>query len=123
VNGKLRDLTRMMKCWQGYCNVPIKSFYIELIASDFLQSWKHRYESEMYYDLMMRDFLKYLMGRKWTSIYLPGTSRFVNIGDAWYSRAETAHGRAEKACEYELDNMPATATIEWQKLFGYDFTL
>ena len=36
VNGNLRDLTRMLKCWQGYGGVPLKSFYFELLAVDFL---------------------------------------------------------------------------------------
>ncbi|MBS1029711.1 SMODS domain-containing nucleotidyltransferase [Gluconobacter albidus] len=35
-NGNTRNLIRMMKCWQGYCSVPIKSFHIELLATDFL---------------------------------------------------------------------------------------
>jgi len=41
-----------MKCWQGYCSVPIKSFWLELLAVQFLDSWKHRGESKTYYDWM-----------------------------------------------------------------------
>lgn len=119
--GKLRDLVRMMKCWQRYCSVPLKSFYIELLASEFLHQWLHIDKGMFYYDLMVRDFLWFLITRRSTYLYLPGTYRTVPIGDTWVSRAETAHGCATKACQYELDNMPALATGEWQKIFGMDF--
>ena len=37
-----RDLIRMLKCWQDYCDVPLKSFIIELLVIDFLRTWEHR---------------------------------------------------------------------------------
>ena len=35
-NRNLRPLIRMLKAWQGYCSVPIKSFQLELLAAYFL---------------------------------------------------------------------------------------
>jgi hypothetical protein len=33
-----RELIRVMKCWQGYCSIPLKSFCIEILAVDFLST-------------------------------------------------------------------------------------
>jgi hypothetical protein len=118
--GNTRHLVRMMKCWQGYCDVPIKSFWLELLAAQFLDTWKYRGESKTYYDWMVRDFLKHLTNQKNTWLVAPGTSDMMNIGEVWHSKANTALGRAEKACDYEGQNQSADAGTEWQKIFGTD---
>lgn len=115
-----RDLVRMMKCWQAYCNVPIKSFWIELVVIDFLNQWENAGKSKTYYDWMVRDFLSYLIGRKNTYVYAPGTGEAMSLGEAWLSRAESALSRAKKACEYEGNSSFSLAGDEWQKIFGAD---
>jgi hypothetical protein len=35
-NRNLRPLIRILKSWQAYCSVPIKSFQLELVAAEFL---------------------------------------------------------------------------------------
>ena len=116
---KTRDLIRMMKRWQAYCNVPLKSFWIELLAIDFLFGWEHKDKSMVYYDWMVRDFLRHLEGKSHHTLYAPGTFEIMNIGDDWLSKARTARQRAEKACENESDS-PTIAGEEWQKIFGID---
>lgn len=118
-NNNTRDLVRMAKCWQAHCNVPLKSFHIEIVAMSFLDGWEHRGKSSTWYDWMMRDFFKYLVDRANTFVFAPGTGEIMYIGDAWKSRAESARDRAKKACEYE-PNYPVTAGEEWQKIFGTD---
>lgn len=117
--GNTRNLVRMMKCWQGYCNVPLKSFWIELIAVEFLAGWEHRDKSSTYYDWMVRDFLKHLEGKAYGNLYAPGTYEQMYLGNAWLTKATTARQRAEKACNNET-NDPITAGEEWQKIFGAD---
>ncbi len=114
-----RDLIRMAKRWQGHCNVPIKSFHLELVAMDFLDQWQHKGNSKEYYDWMIRDYLTYLVNRKNTYVYAPGTYEAMPLGDGWASRAETARDRARKACDAEESNASA-AGDEWQKIFGTD---
>jgi len=116
-NGNTRDLVKMMKCWQGYCSVPIKSFWLELLSVEFLNPWENRGKSKTYYDWMVRDFLKYLYGRRNSYVYAPGTGEMMYLGEVWASRASTAHDRAVKACNLE-DKYPLSAGTEWQKIFG-----
>jgi hypothetical protein len=67
---------------------------------------------------MTRDFLLFLKNNANGLVYAPGTGEAMNIGDAWKSKAETAHARAEKACGLEADHKSDQAGEEWQKLFG-----
>ncbi len=41
----------------GQLYVPIKSFCVELLAIDFLNTWQYRGKTTVYYDWMVRDFL------------------------------------------------------------------
>lgn len=114
-NGNTRALIRMMKAWQAWCSVEMKSFWIELLAIEFLNSWQHSSQTATYHDWMVRDFLMHLIRRANGHVSVPGTSEMMALGDEWRSKAESAHERALKACsatsEYE-------AGVEWQKIFG-----
>ncbi len=116
--GNTRALARMMKRWQRENNVPLKSFQIERLAIEFLATWDNRQRDHFWYDWMVRDFLAYLCGRANTYIYMPGTNEIVGLGSEWLSRAQTAHGRALKACEYEDGNYEILAGEQWQGIFG-----
>lgn len=117
-SGNTRDLIRMTKRWQEYCSVPLKSFCLELLAVEFLQAWQHRGKSTVYYDYMVRDYFQWLSGQSWHTLFVPGTYQPINIGEAWKTKAETAYGRAAKACEHEAAKEPYSAGSEWQKIFG-----
>lgn len=118
-SGNTRNLIRMMKRWQGYCNVPIKSFWVELLAQAFVSDWAHKGKSTTWYDYMVRDFLAYLIGMANGYVLVHGTCDMINIGEAWKSKAETAYARAVKACSLEPSD-PTAAGEEWQKIFGPD---
>lgn len=116
--GNTRDLIRMMKCWQDYCSVPVKSFWLELVGMDFLKSWQHAGNSTVSYDYMVRDFLAHLTARANWTFYVPGTNEAIMIGAEWKSRADSALERAKKACDYEAAKKEVDAGLEWQKIFG-----
>lgn len=117
-NRNCRPLIQIVKAWKYHCNVPIKSFHLERIVSDFMRSYAFKDQSYFYYDWFVRDFLYFLCGKRNTLIYAPASNEMVGIGDAWYSRAITAYERAVEACEYEWRDYIVSAGQEWQKLFG-----
>jgi len=119
-NGNTRDLVRMMKTWQGYCSVPLKSFHLELLATTFLAQWEYSGKSKTYYDWMVRDFLSFLVSRANWNVYAPGTGETMSLGNAWETRAKSALERAKKACDYESSSSWTLAGEEWQKIFGPD---
>jgi hypothetical protein len=117
-----RDLVRMLKAWQRGCNVPLKSFQIELLVIDFLPTVTYGMTTRALYDWLVRDFFAYLMRRQNTYVIIPGTGEWVSLGNAWLSRAQSAYDRAVKASAYEEREMPAYAADEWQKIFGMDIS-
>lgn len=119
-NSNVRTLVRMLKCWQSYCSVPIKSFYLELLAIEFLDRWQYRHQGYFFYDWMCRDFFAWMTTKANTFLFAPGTYELLWLGDAWKSRAESAYGRSVKACDFERVNDMANAGDEWQKIFGFD---
>lgn len=120
--GNTRDLIRMMKRWQEYCNLSLKSFVIELLCIEFIAAWPHKTQGTTFYDWMVRDFFFFLKQKSsWSLVFVPGTYEtiYLNSGD-WQSKAESAYNRAVKATQYETDNCPYLAGAEWQKIFGAD---
>lgn len=118
-NGNLRKLTKLLKRWKRECNVPIKSFHIEQLVKECLDLSSYSKRDEFWFDWLIRDVLAYMIGRAGQSFCMPGSNHeLIQLGDDWKSRAETAYGRAVKACEYEQGNMEESAGHEWQNLFG-----
>jgi len=117
-NHNLRPLIRMLKAWQAYCSVPIKSFQLELLAADFLGQSPWRLHSFFWFDWITRDFFAYLYNRANSLIVVPGTLETIDLGNEWQSRAATAYSRAVKACGYEEYNQVEAAGEEWQNIFG-----
>ncbi len=108
-NANLRPLSRMLKAWQTYCSVPIKSFHLELIAAEFLAQSPWRQGNYFWFDWITRDFFAYLYVRASTSIAVPGLAEWTDLGAEWQSRALTAWTRAAKACALDKQNLVEAA--------------
>ncbi len=116
--GNARAMARMLKVWKRECNVPLKSYQIELLAAEFVGTYEYREKDWYYYDWFMRDFFSWLCLQAHRNLIIPGTGEVVNLGSEWLSRAETARGRALTACGYEWNDWTILAGEEWQKIFG-----
>ncbi|ONF47349.1 SMODS domain-containing nucleotidyltransferase [Methylobacterium radiotolerans] len=117
-DGSTRHLARMFKQWQRHCNVPLKSFWIERLAVQFMSTYQHASQSFFYYDWFCRDFLEYIIRQANGSIIMPGTYDVIWIGDDWLSKARSAHANALRACEHERENSNILAGLYWQDIFG-----
>jgi Second Messenger Oligonucleotide or Dinucleotide Synthetase domain len=117
-NRNLRPLIRMLKAWQAWCSVPVKSFQLELLAADFVGKSPWRLYDFFWFDWITRDFFAYLYYRANSFVAVPGTLETIYLGNDWQSRAESAYYRAVKACDYEERNQVDAAGEEWQKIFG-----
>lgn len=120
-NGTTRDLILMMKTWQRHCNIPLKSFWIELLAAEFVRTWTYAGKGTVFYDWLCRDFLEWVIGRAGGCVCVSGTYEIVWIGREWVSRAERARDWACRACSHDLSGAARAASAEWQNLFGGDF--
>jgi hypothetical protein len=113
----LRAAIRMLKILKRECNVPIKSYVLETLVTNYLVGWPHRHEGFFYFDWLMRDFFAFLIVRANTWVTVADRSQ-VWLGADWKSRAESAYARSVRACDYEQANMIANAGDQWQKIFG-----
>jgi hypothetical protein len=120
--GKATHLTMMAKAWKHECSVELKSTSIEVLAAIFATEWQYRNYNIYWYDWMVRDFFaflfKYING--WTRIV--GTDEKIQLGDNWHTKLRTAYDRALKACQHEHADQGFSAAVEWQKIFGSQFT-
>lgn len=119
-SNNLRPLVRMLKAWQAYCSVPIKSFHLELLAIEYIEQSFWRDRTVFWYDWLVRDFFDYMIRRANTYITIPGTNELIWLDENWKTRAQSAHTRAIYACAYEEQNLMLHAGDEWQKIFGTD---
>ena len=117
--GNVRSLCKIMKHWKREQNVPLPSFAIEQLVTDFLRNVSYGGgKSAFWFDWYSRDALAYFCAKANSYLVLPGTNELFWLGDAWLSRAKTAYGHALKACEWEQYDFDVTAGQEWQKIFG-----
>lgn len=116
--GDLAALIRMAKTWKRTCNVPIRSFYLEQMAIEFLAQWGNTGKGPFWYDWMIRDFFAFMLTRGNGQGALPVSNEPFFYGDAWASRTETAARNAARACISEQQGLNAAAGAEWQKIFG-----
>lgn len=118
MNGNVRAVAQMMKHWRNEHNVPLKSFAIELLVSQFLPARGNGDHDTFWYDYYVRDFLKYLCSQANGYLVIPGTYELYYLGNEWLTRAETARDIAVQACHWEYHDYDVTAGQEWQKIFG-----
>jgi hypothetical protein len=122
-NGNVRKLVQILKQWQRHCDVPIKSFHLEAMVKAVLPSVYYcGYPGggchEWWFDWLVRDVFASMLGWGNCTFTMPTTGEVIYLGDAWLSKAHSAHARAVKASEYEQLNQNQAAGDEWQKIFG-----
>ncbi|MEW7292801.1 SMODS domain-containing nucleotidyltransferase [Aquimarina sp. 2304DJ70-9] len=122
-NHNLKKLCRMMKMWKKRCNVPIKDILIDTLAYEFLMSWEYRDKPYSYFDLMCKDFFKFLMDQKpskkeWKSI--GGVLIIPNALNFRY-KAIMAHYKAESAILFSRNHEHWLAIQKWKEVFGTEF--
>jgi hypothetical protein len=111
----------MLKAWKYECNVELKSISLEVLAVIFVNQWQFRNQTVFYYDWMVRDFFQMLLLYVNGRTRVPGTEEWIELGDCWRTKVQSAFDRAVKACEFEKEDKPYSATLEWQKIFGPTF--
>ena len=117
-NGNTRALIRMMKAWQTEKNVPLKSFVLERLSIEFMETWGSNTKDIFWYDWMVRDFFAYLCTRANGYISMPGSGELIALDNDWLFRAQTAHKKSISACENEHQNYEYLAGSDWQDIFG-----
>ena len=122
-NGKLRALIRFIKAWKYYCDVPIKSFYLELRTTEYALNEKY-----ILYNFDIKGVLIHLKNKNLADIQDPMevSGLIPACTDAQkitaLSKIETAIERAKKAIDAEVEEKNIETAFDWwNKLFNGNF--
>lgn len=123
LNYNLKRLCKMARAWKANCNVPMGGLLIDTLAYNFLNSWVHKNESYLYYDLMSRDFFEYLKNQKETQKhwYALGSYQLVYRKGNFEYKAKLAYNKSVEAIDLQRDNKEWSAKQKWREIYGTEF--
>ncbi len=85
---------------------------------EFLGWYPYGKNDRFWYDWMVRDFFRFLVGRANGFVQMPGTNELIGLGSEWLSAATLALFNATVACNHEYANNEREAGKTWQLIFG-----
>ena len=123
LEGKVKPLVRLLKAWKYYCDVPIRSFYLEMRVA------KYAYRQEfIVYSWDLTNILKSLWDKQLAALQDPKNiagSISPCASEAQKSdvltKLKTAMGQAEKARAAESAGNISDAFYWWDLLFAGEF--
>ena len=124
-NGNLVALCRMMRAWKSKWNVPIGGLLVDTLAYQFIDGWKYRTKSYLYFDYMCRDFFAYLAEEDSNQAYwrAPGSGQYVRRKGPFQRKATRCYNLSIEAIEHETASLKRerSAKQRWREIFGTSF--
>lgn len=122
-NYNLKDLCRMGREWKKEWGVPMGGLLIDTLAYNFLSTSDYKDKGYVYYDWMVRDFLKYLKDRDDNTSYwlAPGSNARVYKKGGFQYKALMAYNKALEAIKYGNDGYDVSAVQKWREVLGNKF--
>jgi predicted nucleotidyltransferase len=121
--GRAKELTRLIKAWKYYCNVPISSFYLEMRCAQHVAAQKtyiHVWDVCQLLENLHGHQLAAMNDPKSATGRIYACSTDANARDA-LSKLSTAATRARKALEAERAGKSDEAFTYLDLLFGGNF--
>ena len=125
LQGRLRQLIRLVKAWRSLRNAPIRSFYLEMYVTRYAAA-----ETTIIYDLDVRSVLQRLAGEGLPAIIdprFPDDRKFLhpcstanNHADA-LAKLITSAQWAQDAVEHRLGGRDHSAFERWALVYNYTF--
>ena len=124
-NGNLVRLCRMMRAWKSKWDVPMGGLLIDTLAYQFINDWTHKDKSYFYYDLMCRDFFRFMADQNRDQQFwrAPGSGQYVYRKGLFEWKATRCYNIACEAIAYELATPKRewSAKQKWREIFGTAF--
>lgn len=121
-NKNLRQLCKMARAWKNKNGVGIGGLLIDTLAYNFMKSTTYYDDkSYLYFDLLSRDFFKYLADEPDKSHYqAPGSNQDVKVKKKFQKQAKEAYDNCLEAISSESDD---NVNDKWRKVYGRSFPL
>lgn len=124
-NNNLVQLCRMARAWKRKWDVPISGLLIDTLAYQFIENWAHRDKSYFYYDLMSRDFFKWMADQDTSKEYwkAPGSGQFVYGKGLFQYKAKRCYNISLEAIVHEMATPKRewSAKQKWRDIYGTTF--
>ena len=124
-NGNLIQLCRMMRAWKKTWDVPIGGLLVDTLAYQFIENYQHRDKSFLYYDLMCRDFFRWMADQDESQDYwrAPGSGQYVYGKGLFQYKATRCYNISLEAIDHETANPKRewSAKQKWREIFGTTF--
>ncbi|WP_049281748.1 SMODS domain-containing nucleotidyltransferase [Citrobacter braakii] len=124
-NNNLVQLCRMVRAWKRKWDVPISGLLIDTLAYQFIENWAHRDKSYFYYDLMSRDFFKWMADQDTSKEYwkAPGSGQFVYGKGLFQYKAKRCYNISLEAIVHEMATPKRewSAKQKWRDIYGTTF--
>ena len=124
-NSNLVQLCRMARAWKRKWSVPIGGLLIDTLAYQFIENWKYRDKSYLYYDYMSRDFFKWLADQDSNKDYwkAPGSGQYVYGKGLFQYKAKRCYNISLEAIEHEVatPKQEWSAKQKWREIYGTSF--
>lgn len=124
-NNNLVQLCRMARAWKRKWDVPISGLLIDTLAYQFIENWAHRDKSYLYYDLMSRDFFKWMADQDTSKEYwkAPGSGQYVYGKGLFQYKAKRCYNISLEAIEHEMapPKREWSAKQKWREIYGSTF--
>ena len=119
-NQNLRRLCKMARAWKNKHGVAMGGLLIDTLAYNFLKSTNYYHDkSYLYYDLLSRDFFKYLSELPDQDYYLAlGSNQRVAVKKKFQKKAKKAYDLCLKAIDAENQSY---VNDKWKKIYGRPF--
>ena len=124
-NYNLVRLCRMMRAWKGKWYVPMGGLLVDTLAYQFINDWKHKDKSFIYYDWMCRDFFLFMADQDEDQEYwrAPGSGQYVYSKGQFRWKAKRCYNISLEAIDYEQADPKRkwSAKQKWREIFGTSF--
>ena len=124
-NNNLVPLCRMMRAWKAKRNVPMGGLLIDTLAYQFIDDWKYKDKSYLYYDFMCRDFFLFLADQPEDKEYwrAPGSNQYVYSKGPFRWKARRCYNISLEAIKHEQakPKREFSAKRKWREIFGTSF--
>lgn len=116
-NGNFRKLCKMTRAWKNKHGVVMGGLLMDTLAYNFLQkNTDHHAATTATFDLMVRDFFKFLSEEDDHDHYQAlGSKQDVKVKRRFQSKATTAHELCLKAIDAEGKS---SVNAKWKRVFG-----
>ncbi len=124
-NKNLIRLCRMMRAWKSEWSVPIGGLLVDTLAYQFIDGWKYKEKSYLYYDWMCRDFFLFMAEQDEDQKYwrAPGSGQYVYRRGLFQWKAKRCYNLSLEAITYETAKPKKewSAKQKWREIFGTSF--